>query len=107
MKENAIAVQNVTKSFKLYYDKPSTLKERLVFWNKKKADYHVVLKEISLEIQKGESVALIGVNGSGKSTLLKLMTKIIYPTNGKITTNGKLTYLLELETGFHPYFTDR
>lgn len=107
MKENAIMVQNVTKSFKLYYDKPSTLKERLVFWNKKKADFHVVLKDISLNIKKGESVALIGVNGSGKSTLLKLMTKIIYPNKGKIITNGKLTSLLELGAGFHPDFTGR
>ena len=105
--ENAIMVQNVTKSFKLYYDKPSTLKERLVFWNKKKADYHIVLKDISLNIKKGESVALIGVNGSGKSTLLKLMTKIVYPNKGKIITNGKLTSLLELGAGFHPDFTGR
>lgn len=105
--DKAITVQNVTKSFKLFYDKPSTLKERLVFWNKKKADLHTVLKDISLNIKKGESVALIGVNGSGKSTLLKLMTKIIYPTSGKITTNGKLTSLLELGAGFHPDFTGR
>ena len=93
MKDNdiAIKVDNVTKSFKLFYDKPSTLKERLVFWNRKKADEHVVLKDVSLNVKKGETVALIGVNGSGKSTLLKLMTKIIYPTKGKITTYGKLT----------------
>lgn len=109
IKENniAIKVENVTKSFKLFYDKPSTLKERLVFWNKKKADLHTVLKDINLEIKKGETVALIGTNGSGKSTLLKLMTKIIYPTKGKITTNGKLTSLLELGAGFHPDFTGR
>ena len=62
---------------------------------------------INLNIKKGETVALIGVNGSGKSTLLKLMTKIIYPTSGKITTNGKLTSLLELGAGFHPDFTGR
>lgn len=105
--EIAIKVENVTKSFKLFYDKPSTLKERLVFWNKKKADLHTVLKDINLEIKKGETVALIGTNGSGKSTLLKLMTKIIYPTKGKITTNGKLTSLLELGAGFHPDFTGR
>ncbi|MBO6145232.1 MAG: ABC transporter ATP-binding protein [Bacilli bacterium] len=103
----AIKVQNMTKKFKLFYDKPSTLKERLVFWNHKKADYRTVLKNINLNIKKGETVALIGVNGSGKSTLLKLMTKIIYPTSGKILTNGKLTSLLELGAGFHPDFTGR
>lgn len=103
----AIKVDNVTKSFKLFYDKPNTLKERLVFWNKKKEDERTVLKSINLDVKKGETVALIGVNGSGKSTLLKLMTKIIYPTTGKIITNGKLTSLLELGAGFHPDFTGR
>lgn len=103
----AIKVDNVTKSFKVFYDKPSTLKERLVFWNKKKAENREVLKNIDIEIEKGETVALIGTNGSGKSTLLKLMTKIIYPTKGKIKVNGKLTSLLELGAGFHPDFTGR
>ena len=103
----AIQVENMTKSFKLFYDKPSTLKERLVFWNHKKSESRSVLENINLKIEKGETVALIGTNGSGKSTLLKLMTKIIYPTKGKITTNGKLTSLLELGAGFHPDFTGR
>ena len=103
----AISVDRVTKEFKLFYDKPTTLKERLVFWNKKKTDSRCVLNDITLKIKKGETVALIGTNGSGKSTLLKLMTKIIYPTTGKLTTNGKLTSLLELGAGFHPDFTGR
>ena len=103
----AIIVDNVYKNFKLVYDRPFTLKERLVFWNKTKTDYHEVLKGINLKIEKGESVALIGINGSGKSTLLKLMTKIIYPTKGKIITHGKLTSLLELGAGFHQDFTGR
>lgn len=106
-KENAIEVKNMTKTFKLFYDKPSTLKERLVFWNHKKADVRTVLDNINVDIKKGETVALIGVNGSGKSTLLKLMTKIIYPTKGTVETNGKLTSLLELGAGFHPDFTGR
>ena len=103
----AIKVNNLTKSFKLYYDKPSTLKERLVFWDKHKVEHRTVLSDIDLTINKGETVALIGTNGSGKSTLLKLMTRIIYPTKGSLSTNGKLTSLLELGAGFHPDFTGR
>ena len=103
----AIEVRNMSKSFKAIYDKPYTLKERLVFWKSTKKEYHQILKNINLDIKKGETVALIGVNGSGKSTLLKLMTKIIYPTKGKIITHGKLTSLLELGAGFHQDFTGR
>lgn len=106
----AIKTTHVSKSFKLYYDKSHTLKEKLLFFSKKnKSKDHIltVLKDINLEIKKGESVALIGTNGSGKSTLLKLMTKIIYPNKGKIETDGKLTSLLELGAGFHADFTGR
>ena len=103
----SIEVKNVTKKFKVFYDKPNTLKERLVFWKNNKADVRTVLENINLNIKKGETVALIGVNGSGKSTLLKLMTKIIYPTKGSIITRGKLTSLLELGAGFHEDFTGR
>lgn len=103
----AIDVNHVTKTFKLYSDKPQTLKERLVRGWKNKTEERVVLKDINIEIAKGETVALIGVNGSGKSTLLKLMTKIIYPNKGTLKTYGKLTSLLELGAGFHPDFTGR
>ena len=104
---NAIEVRNMTKYFKMEYDKAHTLKERLVSSRKNKREVHTVLKNINLDIRKGESVCLIGTNGSGKSTLLKLMTKIIYPNEGTIETNGKLTSLLELGAGFHPDFTGR
>ena len=108
LKDNiAIKITDVTKTFKLYSDKPNTLKERLVRGYKNKTDYRLILNDINLEIKKGETVALIGINGSGKSTLLKLMTKIIYPNKGKVETNGKLTSLLELGAGFHPDFTGR
>lgn len=103
----AIEVKNVTKSFKVFFDKPSTLKERIVFWDHKNKEIRTVLNDINLTIEKGETVALIGTNGSGKSTLLKMMTKIIYPTKGEIITNGKLTSLLELGAGFHPDFSGR
>lgn len=104
---NAIEVRNMTKYFKTEYDKAHTLKERLLFSKKNKKEVHTVLKNINLDIKKGETVCLIGTNGSGKSTLLKLMTKIIYPNEGTIETQGKLTSLLELGAGFHEDFTGR
>ena len=106
-RETVISVENVTKSFNIYYDKANTIKEKLLFFKRNRKEKHVVLENINLDIKKGEVVGLIGTNGSGKSTLLKLMTKIIYPNSGKITTKGKLTSLLELGAGFHPDFSGR
>ena len=105
--EYAIRVNNLYKEFKLNSDKARTLKERILFSKRNKQEKIQILKNINLDIKKGETVALIGVNGSGKSTLLKLMTKIIYPTKGNIKINGKLTSLLELGAGFHPDFSGR
>ena len=102
-----IEVEHVYKDFNIYFDKANSLKEKILFWNRNKKEKREVLKDINLTIKNGEAVALIGVNGSGKSTLLKLMTKIIYPNKGKITTYGKLTSLLELGAGFHPDFSGR
>lgn len=104
---NAIEIRNMYKDFKLVYDKPTTLKERICFWKTTKVQKRQVLKNINLDIKKGETVALIGTNGSGKSTLLKLMTKILYPNKGTLETHGKLTSLLELGAGFHLDFTGR
>jgi len=105
--EYVIDVDDVYKSFNIYYDKSNTLKERILFWKNSKKEKREILKGVTLKIKKGEIVGLVGVNGSGKSTLLKLMTKIIYPTKGKISTYGKLTSLLELGAGFHQDFSGR
>lgn len=102
-----IKVKDVYKSFKIYYDKGSSLKEKLLFRNRNRHEVHEVLKGVSLSIKKGEVVGLIGENGSGKSTLLKLMTRIIYPDKGQIEIKGKVSSLLELGAGFHPDMTGR
>ncbi len=67
-------------------------KRENVFW---------VLKDVSFEINRGESVALVGANGAGKSTLLKLISQILFPTTGEIIVDGRVSSLLELGAGFH------
>ncbi len=63
------------------------------------------LKDVSFQIKKGEAWGIIGPNGAGKSTILKLLSGILKPTKGKITTNGKISALIEVSAGFHPDLT--
>jgi len=65
------------------------------------------LRDVSFEIRPGEAVGLVGRNGAGKTTLLKLISRIARPTEGRVTTRGKLSTLLEVGTGFHPELTGR
>lgn len=106
-KDVVISVKNMTKEFIVYEDKAYFLKERLSNLRRSRKSKHVVLEDISFDIKKGESVALIGVNGSGKSTLLKLLNKIIYPNAGQIDINGKISSMIELGAGFNTDFTGR
>lgn len=103
----SIKAEHISKRFKIYHDKPMTLKDRLIHNIKKNYTNFEVLDDISITIKKGEQVGLIGQNGSGKSTLLKLFTKILYPQSGNIQTYGKVSSLLELGAGFHPDFSGR
>ena len=102
-----IEVRDVRKSFKVYFDKGQTMKEKLLFSKRRRYDERVVLDGISFDIEKGEAVGLVGHNGCGKSTLLKLLTKIIYPDSGTVKTQGRVSSLLELGAGFHPDMTGR
>ncbi len=65
------------------------------------------LKDINLEIQEGDRVALLGRNGAGKSTLLKILSKITEPTNGRVKIKGRVSSLLEVGIGFQPELTGR
>lgn len=105
--EIAIEVKDITKKFKIYYDKGSQLKEKLLFKKRSRYEERLVLKGISFNVKKGEAIGLIGHNGCGKSTTLKLLTKIMYPDSGTITMNGRVSSLIELGAGFHPDMSGR
>lgn len=104
---DAIKVSNLSKSYKVFYDKGQTFKEKLLFRNRNYFDRRQVLKGISFSIPKGQAVGLLGENGSGKSTTLKLLTRIIYPDNGSIEMLGRVSSLIELGAGFHPDLSGR
>ena len=103
----AIEISHVCKNFRVYRDKGRELKEKLLFLSRNGYSEHKVLNDISLNIARGEAVGFIGKNGCGKSTLLKMITRIIYPNSGTITTRGRISGLIELGAGFHPDMTGR
>ena len=103
--ELAIKLTNVSKFYKLYESSKYRLLE--AFHPKRKA-YHQkyqAIKNINLEVKKGEVLGIVGKNGSGKSTLLKLITGVLKPDEGEIKINGRISALLELGSGFNPQFT--
>ena len=105
--EYAIEVKNVTKKYKVFYDKGNQLKERLLFFKRNRYEERWVLKGIDFQVARGEAIGLIGKNGCGKSTTLKLLTKIIYPDSGSINMRGRVSSLIELGAGFHPDMSGR
>lgn len=109
--KNAIELHNISKKFKIYHNKESNLKYVLLNLLKgKRSKLHSefwALKEVDIDIKKGQTVGFIGRNGSGKSTMLKLISKILYPDGGTIRTSGKLSTLIELGSGFHPELSGR
>lgn len=105
--QNAIEVNNITKKFRIYYDKGALLKEKVIFRNRNKFEERWVLNGISFNVKKGEAIGLIGHNGCGKSTTLKLLTQIMFPDSGSIEMCGRVSSLLELGAGFHPDMSGR
>ncbi|WP_289225862.1 ABC transporter ATP-binding protein [Bacteroides acidifaciens] len=106
-REVVIQVRNMSKKFRIYFDKGHMLKEKLLFTSRNRYETRTILDNISFDIYKGEAVGLIGHNGCGKSTALKLLTRIIYPDSGTVNVKGRVSSLLELGAGFHPDLSGR
>ena len=97
-----IELDNVSLKYTLDKESIVSLKEYVIKFLKKKLDYEDfwAAKNINLKIEKGEVVGIIGYNGAGKSTLLKIISRIVEPTEGKVTVKGKIAPLIELGAGF-------
>lgn len=104
--QDIININNVWKKYKI--GPPKKISEVITsFLSTPREKEFWALKEINLDVSKGETVGFIGPNGSGKSTLLKILSGVTQPTRGSINTSGTVASLLELGTGFHQELTGR
>ncbi len=103
----AVEFQSVSKSYAIYDSPGDRLKELATLHRRRFHRDFWALKDLSFRIQRGEVFCVIGENGAGKSTLLQLIAGISQPTTGSVVTNGRVSALLELGSGFNPEFTGR
>jgi lipopolysaccharide transport system ATP-binding protein len=101
----AIQVQRLEKRYRLYGSPTDRLIESIWKDEKRKHTEIWALKPLSLQVQKGETVGIIGRNGSGKSTLLQLICGTLQPSGGSVFVRGRIGALLELGSGFNPEFS--
>ncbi|MEO5791715.1 MAG: ABC transporter ATP-binding protein [Gaiellaceae bacterium] len=107
MRTGEIRVEAASRRFRVHAREARTLKELFVLRGRTEATDVWAVRDVSLHVEPGEAVGLIGRNGSGKSTLLRLMAGIIKPTSGSVAARGRIGSLLELGAGFHPDFSGR
>lgn len=105
MAEAIITFKNVSKTYILYKNDQARFKA--LFIKPKNPKTNKALNNVSFQINKGESVGIVGDNGAGKSTLLKMITGVAFPDEGEIIVNGKVAALLELTAGFSMEMTGR
>ena len=113
--EVAIQIEGLGKRYEIYDAPQDRLKQFIIprlrqltgLEPKEFFREYWALKNISLEVKKGESVGIVGRNGSGKSTLLQLIVGTLSPTAGLVETHGRIAALLELGSGFNPDYTGR
>ena len=109
--DNAVVVkvENVTQRFRVIHERPDSLRELFSKFLRHTVTYHVLdaVKDLSLEVPRGQMLGLIGRNGSGKSTLLKIIAGVYKPTAGRVHVDGTIAPLIELGAGFHHELTGR
>lgn len=121
MSNPVITVENLSKSYVLKHqqvERYTALRDVIAYKAKNilkfksdsghsKSEEFWALKNVSFEVNEGDRIGIIGRNGAGKSTLLKILSRIVSPTSGRITIEGRVASLLEVGTGFHPELSGR
>jgi lipopolysaccharide transport system ATP-binding protein len=109
MRNGEIQIRDAGVAFRLYREKVTTLKEALVnrFRHLRTAEMFWALRHVTLTIEPGEAIAFVGHNGSGKSTLLKTVAGVLLPDEGSVTTQGRISPMIELGAGFDSELTGR
>src|SRR5437016_11130130 len=102
-----IAVRSVelTKQYDIYPRPADRLLEFLT--RRPRHTVFPALQDVTFEVERGETIGIVGQNGAGKSTLLKLLCSVTRPSSGTLETKGTIASILELGTGFHPEFSGR
>ena len=107
MVDYPIKVRDVAKRFRLYHERNQSLKAAVMRGGRADFEEFWALDDVSFDVQRGTTFALVGENGSGKSTMLNCLAKILRPDRGTIEVEGKMSALLELGAGFHPELSGR
>jgi lipopolysaccharide transport system ATP-binding protein len=107
MSDIAISVSNVSKCYRVFDSQSARLRHMLSPNRPHGGQENWSLRDVSFDVKRGESVAIIGRNGSGKSTLLEIITGTLQPTAGSVSVTGRVAALLELGSGFNPEYSGR
>src|SRR5580658_2046967 len=103
---SVISARKLSKMYRMYAKPSAHLAEMLSLGRRSYHREFWALRDISFDLERGQTLGLIGPNGSGKSTLLEIITGILAPTTGRVRTHGRIAALLELGAGFNPEFAE-
>jgi ABC-type polysaccharide/polyol phosphate transport system ATPase subunit len=102
-----LTAQNISKLYQIYNRPADRLREAFGFGRRRLHQDFWALRDVSLTVEKGETLGIVGPNGCGKSTLLQVLCGILEPTTGRVLRHGRVAALLELGAGFNPEFSGR